>query len=116
MRVIATGTGCPIPDPVRAGPGLLVEASGLRLQFDAGRGTLMRLAALGVAPGDRDAVFLAHRRSDHVMGLGDLVHSRWVQGEEGAETALPISVPAGPCQTFLSHALAPFADDIAVRK
>ncbi len=46
--VTITGTGCPIPDAERAGPGVLVDVDGLRLQFDAGRSTVQRLAGAGL--------------------------------------------------------------------
>ena len=52
-----TGTGCPIPDAERAGPGVLVDVDGLRLQFDAGRSTVQRLAAAGLPYAEIDAVF-----------------------------------------------------------
>ena len=50
MRVTLLGTGSPLPDPHRAGPATLVEAGGLHLLFDCGRGVLMRLAAAGLPP------------------------------------------------------------------
>lgn len=44
--VTITGTGMPVPSADRAG--VLVQSSGVACQFDAGRATTMRLAALGV--------------------------------------------------------------------
>ena len=55
--VTITGTGMPVPSPDRAGPGVLIRSGELVLQFDAGRATTLRLAALGLSPVDLDAVF-----------------------------------------------------------
>ena len=74
--VTITGTGCPIPDAERAGPGVLVDVDGLRLQFDAGRSTVQRLAGAGLAYAEIDAVFITHHHSDHLTGLQDLVLTR----------------------------------------
>ena len=41
--VIITGTGFPVPDPKRAGPGVLIRVGDLNLQFDAGRSTVRRI-------------------------------------------------------------------------
>ena len=62
--VTITGSGCPIPDPDRAGPGALVEADGVRMQFDVGRSTVQRLAGAGVDRAQIDAVFVTH----HLIG------------------------------------------------
>src|SRR3954471_8019003 len=63
-----------------AGPGTLVrygddsnQCSAVKLQFDAGRATSMRLSQLEVAPGQLDAVFFTHMHSDHVDGFADLM-------------------------------------------
>ena len=42
--VTLTGTGVPHPSPGRAGAGVLVSYDDVHLQFDAGRGTVLRLA------------------------------------------------------------------------
>ncbi|MGH2931198.1 MAG: MBL fold metallo-hydrolase, partial [Solirubrobacteraceae bacterium] len=55
LRLTVTGSGTPLPCPGRAGPGALVEADGVLLQFDAGRGTVLRLAEAGVNPSALDA-------------------------------------------------------------
>ena len=47
--VTSTGTGMPVPSADRAGPGVLVRSGGLASQFDAGRATALRLAALGLS-------------------------------------------------------------------
>ena len=48
--VTLTGTGVPLPTPGRAGPGALVQHGEVALQFDAGRGTVLRLTEAGVPP------------------------------------------------------------------
>jgi ribonuclease Z len=78
MDITLTGTGNPIPDPTRAGPSTLVRAGETTLLIDAGRGTLMRLAAAGSGAGALTAVLLTHLHSDHITDLGDLITTRWV--------------------------------------
>jgi ribonuclease Z len=85
MIVTLTGTmGGPPEFNGLAGPGTLVRfgedsdnCSGMKLQFDAGRGTTMRLSQLGISPEQITAVFFTHMHSDHVDGFADLMQLRW---------------------------------------
>jgi ribonuclease Z len=68
----------------RAGPGTLVrygderdDCNAVRLQFDAGRGTSLRLSQVGVQPEQLNAIFFTHMHSDHVEGFIDIVQLRW---------------------------------------
>src|SRR5262249_44615999 len=80
-----TGTqGGPAAFNGLAGPGTLVryeddsnEGGVLMLQFDAGRGTTMRLSQLGIFPAQLNAVFFTHMHSDHTEGFADLALLRW---------------------------------------
>ena len=56
--VTLTGTGVPHPSPGRAGAGTLVRFGDLALQFDAGRGTVLRLTEAGVPVQILTATFL----------------------------------------------------------
>lgn len=78
LEVVLLGTGSPLPDPDRAGPSTLVVAGTTRLLVDAGRGVLMRAAAVGVSAAGIDAVLLTHLHSDHITDLSDVITSRWV--------------------------------------
>src|SRR3954470_17277830 len=49
----------------------------VKLQFDAGRGTTMRLSQLGVTPAELNAIFFTHMHSDHSVGFIDLMQLRW---------------------------------------
>ncbi|MAT20544.1 MAG: ribonuclease Z, partial [Acidimicrobiaceae bacterium] len=113
--VTITGTGCPIPDAERAGPGVLVDVDGLRLQFDAGRSTVQRLAGAGLPYAEIDAVFITHHHSDHLTGLQDLVLTRWVMARGEVRPPLPIVVPAGPAESFVREMLHPWRHDLDVR-
>jgi ribonuclease Z len=84
---IVTLTGTQSGPPVfngLAGAGTLVRygdddnnCGALNLQFDAGRGTNMRLSQLGVGPGQLNAIFFTHMHSDHTEGLADIMLLRW---------------------------------------
>lgn len=114
-EVIVTGTGTPVPDADRAGPGLLVRRGDVTLQFDAGRSTVQRLTAAGVWIPDLTAFFATHHHSDHLTALPDLVLTAWVMDREATNRALPLVVPAGPCERFARRMLDAWIDDIAVR-
>jgi len=68
LIVTLTGTqGGPSVFNGQAGAGTLVrygdesnECGALKLQFDTGRGTNMRLSQVGVAPQELNAIFLTH--------------------------------------------------------
>jgi ribonuclease Z len=114
--VVITGTGSPVPSPDRAGPGVLVRVGELAMQFDAGRSTVQRLAGAGLWPTDLDAVFLTHHHSDHVVGLADLVLTRWIMDRTDDVPKLPVIAPAGPTARFAAGVLVGWEDDIAVRR
>ena len=69
----------------QAGPGTLVRygddtdnCNAVRLQFDAGRGTLLRLSQLNVLSSQINAVFFTHMHNDHSEGFIDLIQHRWM--------------------------------------
>ena len=85
LIVTLTGTeGGPQSFNGLAGAGTLVrygdnsnDCGAMNLQFDAGRGTTMRLSQLGVGPQQLNAVFFTHMHDDHTQGFADLVQLRW---------------------------------------
>jgi ribonuclease Z len=85
MIVTLTGTmGGPPEYNGLAGPGTLVrygddanDCAAVKMQFDAGRGTTMRLSQLHVFPAQLKAVFFTHMHNDHTEGFADLVQLRW---------------------------------------
>ena len=81
MYLVLLGTGYPYPSADRAGPSCAVIVDQRVFIFDAGRGTVMRLAATGIHWSAIEAVFLTHLHSDHIDGLPDLFHSTWQFGD-----------------------------------
>ncbi|RCW39629.1 ribonuclease Z [Halopolyspora algeriensis] len=110
--VTLTGTGTPLPVPGRAGPGTLLRCGEWAAQVDAGRGTVLRLAELGLRCPQIGLLALTHYHSDHLVDMADLVLTRWVQGEFDP---LPVLAPEGPTARFARRVLDNWEDDIAVR-
>lgn len=113
--VTITGTGVPHVAPGRAGAGVLVTHNKVRLQFDAGRATTLRLAEAGVAAHQLSALFVTHHHSDHLVGLTDVLFTRWIE-RHGKFSPLPVYAPQGPSVYFLEHILDPWQADIEIRQ
>lgn len=104
-QIVILGTGTPIPDPDRAGPGVAIVVDSVAYLFDAGAGVVRRAAAAGrngVKPfGPRtpngqpaprfDRLFLTHLHSDHTLGLADVIFTPWIQGR-----AAPLDIYGPP--------------------
>lgn len=118
LIITLTGTG---PGPVAfnglAGPGTLVRygddknnCNALKLQFDTGRGTSMRLSQLRIDPAELDAVFFTHMHNDHTEGFIDLIEQRWMFAGEGpkldvicsGDVASALGVTLS-CRKFTAH-------------
>lgn len=114
MRVTLLGTGSPVPNDKRYGMSTLVQAGGLNLVFDAGRGGPVRMTQAGVPMGEIDGVFITHFHSDHVNGLADLWLTGFVPAFGGREGTFDVYGPTGveDLVAGLRHA---HADDIDVR-
>ena len=86
------------------------RCAAVKLQFDAGRGTTMRLSQLGIGTEQLDAVFFTHMHNDHTDGFADLVQSRWAFHGTGPKIDAVCSAdavsPAGvtlSCRKFTAH-------------
>jgi len=115
ITVTLLGTGSPIPSPDRFGPSTLVEAAGLRLVIDVGRGAPIRLWQKQIPLGSINAHFLTHLHSDHVNGLPDLWLSGWIQTAFGSrKTPFVIYGPEGT-QAMMTSLWDAFSEDRRIR-
>jgi ribonuclease Z len=115
MAVTLLGTGDPIPSATRNGPSILVEAGGLKLVFDAGRGSTVRLNQLGIWPGQIDAIFITHFHSDHLNGLPDLWTLGYI-GRPDVRRARPLEISGPTGIKRITDAMRDaFADDVKIR-
>src|SRR5215208_5057107 len=118
LSVTLTGTqsGPPVFNG-QAGAGTLVrygedsnDCGALKLQFDAGRGTNMRLSQIGVPPGQLNAIFFTHMHSDHTEGFADIILLRWHFNSKGPKIDVVCSSDAASvlgftnsCRKFALH-------------
>jgi ribonuclease Z len=114
--VTLLGTGTPGPRINRFGPSTLVEAGGLRLLFDCGRGTMQRIYQIDPDTSNFNKLFLTHLHSDHTTGIPDLWITREIFMRLSAENenSLRIWGPTGTKQ-MIKHFVKAFKVDKKVR-
>ena len=118
LTVIITGSqGGPQAYKGQAGSGTLISygddadnCSAVRLQFDAGRGTLLRLSQIKVPSGQLNAIFFTHMHNDHSEGFAALLQHRWFLFPTGPKIDVvcgdDIASPLGftiSCKKFVAH-------------
>jgi ribonuclease Z len=116
LKVTLLGTGTPTFNIRRFGFANLVQAGGMNIMIDSGRGAGIRLFQAGVSPGAIDAVFLTHLHSDHITGLPDVLSTGYLSWKliGGRKSALNIYGPKGTAE--MSKGLSMFfAPDSAIR-
>jgi ribonuclease Z len=114
FRVVLLGSGAgPLVNLKQYGASTLVEAGGVRLLFDCGRGATLRLAQIGVPVGSISRLFLTHLHSDHVVQIPDLLLTGWAGG--GRRVPLEVWGPEGTRDMF-DHLQQAFAFDIRMRR
>lgn len=101
----------------QAGPGTLVQAGddadnckAVQLQFDTGRGTLLRLSQVNVLSAQLNAVFFTHMHNDHSEGFADLLQHRWAIFPTAPKVDVvctdDVASPLGfaiSCKKFVAH-------------
>lgn len=101
----------------QAGAGTLIrfgddgnDCGAVKLQFDAGRGTNMRLSQLDVTPAQLNALFFTHMHSDHTEGFADIMQHRWTWNSTGPKLDIVCSADAVStfgfsvsCRKFVAH-------------
>lgn len=97
-RVIILGTGTPVPDADRSGPGVAVITGGEAYVFDAGGGMVKkamqaweRYDMSELYPQDIKYLFITHLHSDHIHDIAELSGHRWW----GRQQRLTVYGPAG---------------------
>ncbi|MBM3530793.1 MAG: MBL fold metallo-hydrolase [Alphaproteobacteria bacterium] len=118
MTVTVTGAqGGPQAYQGQAGPGTLVRygddannCNAVRLQFDIGRSTILRLSQLGIQSAQVGAVFITHLHNDHSEGLAELLQHRWMIFPKSPKLDVvcsdDVQAPLGftmSCKKFVAH-------------
>ncbi len=119
MKLTLLGTGTPIPDPARRGPGQVVEVGDSLLLVDCGSGVVHRLIEAGYRREVRGPVrpaiaciALTHLHSDHIVGLPDVLWTAWIMRWWDAPP--PVVGPPGTAR-LVAGLLEAFAYDVRVR-
>jgi ribonuclease Z len=116
IKVTLLGTATPAPRPTRFGPSTLVEAGGLVLLFDAGRGVPIRMGQIKVPVGKIDVLFLTHYHSDHVVGIPDVWLTGWLGPVFGRrKTPFHVIGPTG-AKNLMDNLQKAYALDISIRE
>src|SRR5216117_3188632 len=131
LMVTLTGTqGGPSVFKGQAGAGTLVrygddsnDCGAMKLQFDTGRGTNMRLSQLDVSPVQPNAIFFTHMHGDHTEGFADIMMLRWyLKGPKIDIVCSSDTVSAlgftNSCRKYVMHVGDPFlhSGEIAERR
>lgn len=88
IRVIACGTGMPMPRTKQAAACFLIElGNGDKFIFDLGTGAFTTLYAMGIPLDYLTKVFITHQHADH---MGDLP-TMWIYGMQNGRT-LPLEI------------------------
>ena len=108
-RVVMLGTGNPIANPDKSGPGVAIIVDDKSYLVDFGPGIVRQASKASIEydieelkPKNLKITFLTHLHSDHTSGLPDLILSPWVLGRK---TALKVFGPKGVsnmCEKILS--------------
>lgn len=97
FEVIFCGTGSPNFQADRGQACLGVLAAGKLFVFDTGQAAAQGLQAANAPMLRLEAVFLTHLHSDHMSGLGDVLHNSWLYGRKTQVTSFG---PPGTEQTL----------------
>lgn len=104
-RVIMLGTGTPVPDPQRNGPGVAVVTGGKAYVFDAGGGMVKQTIKAAehhgldaLVPQQIEHLFITHMHSDHIHDINELASARWW----ARSTRLQVHGPAG-IRDYVGH-------------
>ncbi len=83
-RVVILGTGTPVPDANRSGPGVAIVTNGEAYVFDAGGGMVKKAMQAWnkydmpeLYPQDIKYLFITHLHSDHIHDIAELSSHRW---------------------------------------
>jgi len=114
----------------QAGAGTLVrygddsnDCGAMKLQFDTGRGTNMRLSQIDVSPVQLNAIFFTHMHGDHTEGFADIMMLRWyLKGPKidivCSSDAASVLGHTNSCRKFVMHVADAFlqSGEIAERR
>lgn len=116
-RVIVLGTGTPVPNAARSGPGLAVVYDGRAYLFDAGGGMVQRmieaweeLDAEALYPTNVEHLFISHLHSDHTLDYPELAATYWWRRAEKLNAYGPVGL-----RSMTDGYYAMQASDIALR-
>lgn len=117
FKVVILGTGTPMSNPDRSGPGVAIIAGGKAYIVDSGAGIVRRAIAASrngtpeLAVAKLDTVFLTHLHSDHTAGLSNMVLAPWV-----LRRAAPLTLYGPPGTKHMAdNILEAYEQDINVR-
>ncbi len=80
FELLFCGTGSPNRTPSRGQPCLAAIAGGRLFLFDAGEGAIGALTQYNAPLPFLDTIFLTHLHSDHISGVGEVLHNTWLFG------------------------------------